>query len=133
VFEGKVCVFDALEFEPRLRWIDVLSEAAFLAMDLEKHRRVDLAFVFLNRYLELTGDYEGLVSFRFYQIYRALVRAKVAGLRLAQLEENGMGKKPKMNCVSMWNSLTVSLLVLHRSSLSCKEFQELRKPRYPQT
>ena len=89
MFEGKVCVFDALEFEPRLRWIDVMSEVAFLVMDLEKHGHQDLAFVFLNRYLELTGDYEGLRVFRFYQVYRALVRAKVAGLRLAQLVEHG--------------------------------------------
>jgi aminoglycoside phosphotransferase family enzyme/predicted kinase len=90
VFEGDVCVFDALEFEPRLRWIDVMSEVAFLAMDLEKHGREDLALMFLNRYLELTGDYEGLRVFRFYQVYRALVRAKVAGLRLAQLKESGV-------------------------------------------
>ena len=90
VFEGDVCVFDALEFEPRLRWIDVMSEVAFLVMDLEKHGREDLAWMFLNRYLELTGDYEGLRVCRFYQVYRALVRAKVAGLRLAQLEESGV-------------------------------------------
>ncbi len=88
LFNGKVCVFDALEFEPRLRWIDVMSEVAFLVMDLEKHGHQDLAFVFLNQYLEVTGDYEGLRVFRLYQVYRALVRAKVAGLRLAQLAEN---------------------------------------------
>jgi len=87
MFEGKVCVFDALEFEPRLRWIDVLSEVAFLVMDLEKHGRKDLAYLFLNRYLELTGDYEGLRVFRFYKVYRALVRAKVAGLRVEQLAQ----------------------------------------------
>ncbi len=89
MFEGKVCVFDALEFEPRLRWIDVMSEVAFLVMDLERHGHQDLAFVFLNRYLELTGDYAGLRVFRLCQVYRALVRAKVAGLRLAQLAEHG--------------------------------------------
>jgi hypothetical protein len=88
MFEGKVCVFDALEFEPRLRWIDVMSEIAFLAMDLEKHGHQDLAFLFLNRYLEWTGDYEGLKVFRLYQVYRALVRAKVVGLRLVQLAEH---------------------------------------------
>ncbi|MDH5564088.1 MAG: AAA family ATPase [Nitrospirota bacterium] len=90
IFEGNVCVFDALEFEPRLRWIDVMSEVAFLVMDLEKHGRQDLAYLFLNRYLELTGDYEGLKVLKFYKVYRALVRAKVAGLRLAQLAERGM-------------------------------------------
>ena len=70
-----------------------MSEVAFLAMDLEKHGHQDLAFVFLNRYLELTGDYEGLIVFRFYQVYRALVRTKVAGLRLAQLAESGAEKE----------------------------------------
>ena len=89
MFEGNVCVFDALEFEPCLRWIDVMSEVAFLVMDLEKRGHQDLAFVFVNRYLELTGDYEGLKVFRLYKVYRALVRAKVAGLRLAQLAESG--------------------------------------------
>jgi aminoglycoside phosphotransferase family enzyme/gluconate kinase len=97
MFEGSVCVFDALEFEPRLRWIDVMSEVAFLVMDLEKHGSQDLAFVFLNRYLELTGDYEGLRVFRLYQVYRALVRAKVAGLRLAQLAESGV-EEEKAKC-----------------------------------
>ncbi len=90
MFEGNVCVFDALEFEPRLRWIDVMSEIAFLVMDLEKYGYKDWASVFLNRYLEVTGDYEGLVLLRFYKVYRALVRGKVAGLRLTQLAERGM-------------------------------------------
>ena len=108
MFEGKVCVFDALEFEPRLRWIDVMSEVAFLVMDLEKHGHRDLAFVFLNRYLELTGDYKGLKVLRLYQVYRALVRAKVAGLRLAQLAESSV-EKEKAKC-----ELTGYLELAHR-------------------
>lgn len=86
LFEGRICVFDALEFKPGLRWIDVISEVAFLVMDLESRDRVDLAYWFLNCYLEVTGDYAGMSVFRLYEIYRALVRAKVAGLRLAQVE-----------------------------------------------
>ena len=85
LFEGQICVFDALEFEPRLRWIDVMSEVAFLVMDLESKDRVDLAYWFLNCYLEVTGDYAGMRVFRLYEVYRALVRAKVAGLRLLQV------------------------------------------------
>ncbi len=86
LFEGRICVFDALEFEPELRWIDVISEVAFLVMDLESRGRVDLAYWFLNCYLEVTGDYVGMCVFRLYEVYRALVRAKVAALRLAQVE-----------------------------------------------
>jgi len=90
LFEGRICVFDALEFEPRLRWIDVMSEVAFLVMDLESKDRVDLAYWFLNRYLEVTGDYAGMMVFRLYEVYRALVRAKVAGLRLSQVVQGSV-------------------------------------------
>ncbi len=94
ILEGNICVFDALEFEPRLRWIDVMSEVAFLVMDLQKTGRRDLAFVFLNRYLEQTGDYSGLVVLRLYQVYRALVRAKVAGLRATQIDNHHTDTEP---------------------------------------
>lgn len=73
--------FDCLEFDPGLRWIDVLNDAAFLAMDLWAHGRRDLALRFLNAYLEHTGDYAGLSVLRFYLVYRALVRALVGRLQ----------------------------------------------------
>lgn len=79
-----VLLFDCLEFNDNLRWIDVMSEAAFLVMDLDDRGHPDLARRVLNAYLEHTGDYAGLAVFRFYQVYRALVRAKVACIRLSQ-------------------------------------------------
>lgn len=82
--EGRVVLFDCLEFNENLRWIDVMSETAFLTMDLDDRGHPDLARRALNAYLEHTGDYEGLAVFRFYQVYRALVRAKVACIRLSQ-------------------------------------------------
>jgi uncharacterized protein len=82
--EQRVLLFDCLEFNDNLRWIDVMSEAAFLVMDLDDRGRPDLARRVLNVYLEHTGDYAGLAVFRFYQVYRALVRAKVACIRLGQ-------------------------------------------------
>ena len=90
LFRGQICVFDALEFQPGLRWIDVISEVAFLVMDLESKDRLDLAYGFLNAYLEETGDYAGMTAFRFYEVYRALVRTKVAGLRLAQVGKESL-------------------------------------------
>ncbi|MDH5536060.1 MAG: AAA family ATPase [Betaproteobacteria bacterium] len=77
--------FDCIEFSPALRWIDVMSEAAFLAMDLAHRQRPDLAWRMLNRYLETTGDYRGLDVLGFYWVYRALVRAKIHAIRAAQL------------------------------------------------
>ncbi|MBC7994669.1 MAG: AAA family ATPase [Rhizobacter sp.] len=73
--------FDGLEFDPGLRWIDVLNDAAFLVMDLWAHGRRDLAFRFLNAYLEHSGDHAGLPVLRFYLVYRALVRALVGRLQ----------------------------------------------------
>ncbi|HEX5037845.1 MAG TPA: AAA family ATPase [bacterium] len=84
LIDGRIRIFDAIDFNPDLRWIDVMSETAFAAMDLQDRGRPDLARRFLNAYLERTGDYEGLRAFRFYEVYRAQVRAKVAAIRLSQ-------------------------------------------------
>ena len=77
-------VFDCIEFNPDLRWIDVISDAAFLVMDLQDRRRPEMAHRFLNRYLEHTGDYCGLRVMPFYLTYRALVRAKVNAILTRQ-------------------------------------------------
>ena len=82
-------LFDCIEFNAAMRWIDVMSDVAFLVMDLRDRRRPDLAARLLNAYLEQTGDYAGLAVLRFYFAYRALVRAKIAILRLAQTVGNG--------------------------------------------
>ena len=77
-------IFDCIEFDPGLRWIDVLNEIAFLTMDLEERGRADYAHRLLNRYLEAKGEYRGLPLLAFYTVYRALVRAKVAAIRASQ-------------------------------------------------
>jgi aminoglycoside phosphotransferase family enzyme/predicted kinase len=77
VIDDRLVIFDCIEFNPELRWIDVMSEVAFMAMDLEDRGRPAYAARFLNRYLEATGDYEGISLLRFYLAYRAMVRAKV--------------------------------------------------------
>jgi aminoglycoside phosphotransferase family enzyme/predicted kinase len=86
--QGSVTIFDAIEFNENLRWIDVLSEVAFLVMDLEDRGRPDLAHRFQNRYLEYTGDYHGVVVLPFYVVYRALVRAKVKSIRFRQKQRD---------------------------------------------
>ncbi len=84
LLDGEVVIFDCIEFNENLRWIDVVNELAFLVMDLDDRGRPDYARRALNGYLEQTGDYGGLPLLRFYQVYRALVRAKVAAIRLGQ-------------------------------------------------
>lgn len=81
---GRIEVFDCLEFNESLRWIDPVSDMAFLVMDLDRSGEAGAAWRVLNRWLEGGGDYEGLRAWRWYRVYRALVRAKVAALRLRQ-------------------------------------------------
>src|SRR5690606_22396310 len=83
-WRGELIPFDCIEFDPELRYIDVLSDVAFLVMDLIVRERTDLAFAFLNRYLERTGDYPGASLLPSYLVYRALVRAKVELITLEQ-------------------------------------------------
>lgn len=78
---GGITAFDCIEFGAEFRNIDVMSDIAFLVMDLVSRQRTDLAYHFLNRYLELTGDYDSMEIFTLYFVYRCLVRAKVAAIR----------------------------------------------------
>ncbi len=82
--EGRVRLFDAIEFNPDLRWIDTANDLAFLLMDLERLGEGLLARHLLDVYLERTGDYGGVPLLPFYKAYRAMVRAKVAAIRLSQ-------------------------------------------------
>jgi aminoglycoside phosphotransferase family enzyme/predicted kinase len=81
LIDGEPTAFDGIEFSESLRWIDVVNEIAFLVMDLIDRKLPRLAWRFLNGYLEATGDYAGMPLLRFYLVYRALVRAKVACIR----------------------------------------------------
>jgi len=82
--DDRPLAFDCIEFNPALRWIDVISEVAFLVMDLQDHDQARLARRFLNGYLEHGGDYAGVRMLPFYLVYRAMVRAKVEAIRATQ-------------------------------------------------
>lgn len=84
LIDGRPVLFDALEFNEELRWIDVASDVAFLFMDLLDHGQSPLAWRMLSGYLEASGDYDGVTLLHYYAVYRALVRARVALLRVQQ-------------------------------------------------
>ncbi|HEB76921.1 MAG TPA: aminoglycoside phosphotransferase [Methylothermaceae bacterium] len=89
LWQGQPLPFDCIEFNPALRWIDVISEIAFTVMDLAARGYCPLGFRFLNEYLSDTGDYPGVKLLRYYLVYRAMVRAKIAWLSAAQQEQPG--------------------------------------------
>ncbi|HEX2830477.1 MAG TPA: AAA family ATPase [Burkholderiales bacterium] len=84
LIDGKLVPFDCVEFNAALRWIDVMNEVAFMVMDLLDRGADALAWLFLDEYLEASGDYAGVAVVRFYLVYRAMVRAKVHLLRASQ-------------------------------------------------
>lgn len=77
-------LLDCLEFDDHLRYVDVVDDVAFLAMDLEYLGRTELAEFFFDRYLALTQDDAPDSLRHFYIAYRAVVRAKVDCVRHVQ-------------------------------------------------
>ncbi|HMN93983.1 MAG TPA: AAA family ATPase [Hydrogenophaga sp.] len=82
---GEVMAFDAIEFNDALRWVDVASDIAFTWMDLWHIGQPGLAQVLLSEWLDASGDVSAPAVLPFFAVYRALVRAKVAGIRWTQL------------------------------------------------
>jgi len=81
-FGNGLCIYDCIEFNDRFRYIDVASEVAFLAMDLDFHGRPDLSKHFVDAYVKASGDEELPTLLDFYKCYRAYVRGKVEGFKL---------------------------------------------------
>lgn len=86
LIDDRATLFDCIEFSESLRWIDVMSDAAFPFMDLHSRGAPRLAALFLDEYLSMTGDYTGLRLLPLYTVYRALVRAKVNAIRLDDVD-----------------------------------------------
>jgi len=70
-------IYDCIEFNERFRYLDVASDVAFLAMDLDFYRRPDLSRAFSETYIRESGDEEVAILLPFYKCYRAYVRGKV--------------------------------------------------------
>jgi len=107
--DGQLLIFDCIEFNAALRWIDVISEVAFCFMDLLHRQHGDLAMRFLNAWLETGGDYQGVALLRYYAVYRALVRAKVAALRAAQPGGSDALRTEVSSCLLLAEQLTQNM------------------------
>ena len=106
--DGAPVLFDAIEFSPALRWIDVLADSAFLFMDLYAHQRADLAWRFLDGWLQTSGDHAALALLPYFATYRALVRAKVAALRATQCEDRGEPAAARGAQAELWRYLRLA-------------------------
>lgn len=77
-----IYIFDCIEFNDSLRYSDVASEVAFLAMDLDWYDRTDLSRDFVDAYLTITGDDDLLQMLNFYKCYRAYYRGRIESMKL---------------------------------------------------
>ncbi len=80
----QVVIFDCIEFNEDFRWIDVINDLAFLTMDLYSRQAGPFAQRVLNTYLEYSGDFAGAALLDYYQIYRAMVRAKINAIEASE-------------------------------------------------
>ena len=96
-----VRILDCLEFDDRLRWVDGLDDAAFLAMDLERIGAPGLAEKFTGWYAEYSADPAPAALCHHYTAYRALVRAKIAHLRAAQGDPVGGAEAWKLAAMTL--------------------------------
>jgi aminoglycoside phosphotransferase family enzyme/predicted kinase len=96
-------IIDCIEFNERFRFADPIADAAFLVMDLLACGRTNLARSFIDTYCESSGDTQGRSLFPFYAAYRAVVRAKVEGLKQAEHEVPGDQKASALaKAKSLW-------------------------------
>ncbi|MCX7256985.1 MAG: AAA family ATPase [Polaromonas sp.] len=122
--DGGVAAFDGIEFDPALRWIDVLDDIAFAVMDFDARGRRDLAFRFLNQWLDHSGDHAALPALRFAVVYRALVRAQVAQLRGAAGQS--VARRYLQTALAWTQPRQLALFITHGLPGSGKTFESQR-------
>lgn len=122
--DGGVAAFDCIEFDPALRWIDVIDDIAFPVMDFGAQGRSDFGFRLLNGWLDRTGDHGAVAALPFSAVYRALVRAQVEHLRGAG---HAAGARRFVDAALSWmQPRSPQLCITHGLPGSGKTFQSQR-------
>lgn len=83
---GGIQIIDCIEFSDQLRCQDIISDLAFLIMDLEAIGALPEAQALLDFYIKQSKDFGAVALLDFYRCYRAMVRCKVCCLTLRQTD-----------------------------------------------
>ncbi|MFH1683232.1 MAG: hypothetical protein ABIA37_05550 [Candidatus Woesearchaeota archaeon] len=78
IIGDEIYIFDAIVFNKRFPNCDIISEIAFMAMDLDFNGKKEFSGIFIDRYRELSGDDDIPKLLNFYKCYRAYIRGKIA-------------------------------------------------------
>lgn len=84
-FYRGIQIIDCIEFNDRFRYGDVVSDLAFLHMDLDHYGMPFWSLEFLSAYVESSKDRQIYALLDFYAVYRALVRLKVTCFQLSSV------------------------------------------------
>ncbi len=82
--ESPPSIIDCIEFSAELRRNDVADELSFLAMECDRIGRSEFGNRIFAAYAAASGDNPPTSLIAFYKSYRAVVRAKVALIRMQQ-------------------------------------------------
>ena len=75
--DGKVTIFNPIEFNDDLTQIDVLYDFAFLLVDMESKGLRRLESILFNHYMAMSADWEGVPALPLFLSCRAAVNAYV--------------------------------------------------------
>ncbi len=116
-WEDQIYLFDCIEFNEPFRFVDTMYDVAFIVMDLELAGRSDLSKVFLNQYVEETGDYEGLEILPLYVSRQSYVRGKVNSFMLGDPSVPEADKKAAHDKAAKYYTLAWSYVQKKKGSL----------------
>jgi len=85
----RIYIFNCIEFNTRFAWLDVASDVAFLAMDLDYYRKKRFSRIFVDSYVSFSRDKGILPLLNFYKCYHAFVKSKISLMRLEENSLNG--------------------------------------------
>ncbi len=106
LFRGEPILFDAIEFNDQIAFIDVWYDLAFLLMDLDMRGLADLANLCMNRYLQRRGEWDGLAALPLFLSTRAAVRAKVCASAESSQQDRSQRDAMRRDSVACFEAAT---------------------------
>ena len=100
---GDILLFDRVEFNEGLRCCDVAAELAFLVMDFHHYGYHSFGRFLAREYAHITHDPDLLTLMPLYTVYRAWVRAKIAGIRCGLVDSDTERERARLEALGYYH------------------------------